>query len=643
LLHFSFQRFSVSAFYLQMRYLLAVFCALAIVVTQLLYGGAMRPVFALPGLFFVALTGCLAIVAILWKNIPSPSFGCVASVLAFAGWLIWREMESPDAWLAGGYLRLTLGCLGMYLLFAGVLTNPFHRLTFVGILFVAALVQAGAAALQFARPDTGPLIPWLSEQLRVWYAPKWNWRGHGTYLNSNHLVWFLNAGALMALSLTCWSRWGLKTKILCLYVALSCIAGAVVTLSRGGILAMGVGLASFLLLSAFTLAVGARDRRLVAVLVVAAIALAAVSVGLMIFRNSFLVQQRFDEIVTDAYRPAVFEAVLRQTQLQPVLGTGAGTFLYYGRAFREMNAFSDDVYAHNDWMQIAADFGLPALVLLLWVVAAHLGAGLRGLSETLRQRMSQYERPQSHAAALSLGALCCLLAFVVHSFFDFNMQIPANALLASALLGMLANPGMRLATRGLRVQGVFRRMVVLTAGAAGIGLLVLSYRSAPPEFRWLQAENALLQGRLGDARTEAELGLRAGPHSRLERTMGEIYLRAALNETALWERLRCAQLAAEHLERSLALAPADTICRLRLAEALQILGRHKAAMECLLEVIRKSPMQGRAYELYGSLLEEEGRLSEALRAYRVAGTLAGNVEARRKGDAVAKKLLILNP
>jgi hypothetical protein len=625
-----------------MRYLIASLCAFALVITQVLYGGAMRPVFALPGLWLVALCGCLGILAILWKNIPPPSFACVASVLAFAGWLIWRELESPDPWLAGGYLRLTLGCLVMYLLFACVLTNPFHRLAFVVILFGAALLQAGAAALQFARPETGPLIPWLSEQLRAWYAPKWNWRGHGTYLNSNHLVWFLNAGALMALSLSCWSRWGLKTKILCLYVALSCIAGAVVTLSRGGILSLGVGLATLLFLSAFTLAVGARDRRVVALLAVAAIALASVSVGLMIFRNSFLVQQRFDEIVSDAYRPAVFEAVLRQAQLQPLLGTGAGTFLYYGRAYREMNAFSDDVYAHNDWMQITADFGFPALVLLIWVVGAHLIVGMRGLTETLRQRMSQHVRPQSHAAALSIGALCGVLAFTLHSFFDFNMQIPANALLAAALLGMLANPGLHLATRKLRVLGVLRRVVILTGGAAGAWLMILVFRAVPQEFLWLQAENAQLEGRLEEARAAGQSGLALGPHSRLERTMGAIYLAAASRETGFRERARWATAAAGHFHKSLETAPMDLGSHLRLAEALDLSGRGKAAYPDVYDAISLSPMHGWGYELYGRILESEGRLAEALQAYQVAAKLMGNVEARKRAGILSAKLLILS-
>jgi hypothetical protein len=225
----------------RMRYFLAVCCAFAVLSVQVLYGGAMRPVFALPGYLLVGLAGALALVAIFWRNVPSPSVSCLASVFGLAGWLIWREFGSPDPWLAQVYLRLTVACLVMYLLFACVLTNPYHRLAFICVLLFAAVVQSGAAGWQFTKRNAaGQMIPWLSEQLRLWYSES-NLRGHGTYLNGNHLVWFLNAAGLSALAVTCWGRWGLKTRIVCLYVALASFAGSVVTLSRGGYLGLGVG------------------------------------------------------------------------------------------------------------------------------------------------------------------------------------------------------------------------------------------------------------------------------------------------------------------------------------------------------------------------------------------------------------------
>lgn len=625
-----------------MRYLIAVCCALAVIAAQALYGGAMRPVFALPALLLVGIAGLLALVAAVWRNVPAPSALCLASVGAFAGWLLWRETQSPDPWLAGVYFRLTLGCFVLYLIFACALTNPYHRLAFLCLLMVVAVFQAMAAAWQFAQPETGPLIPWLSEQLRIWYASRWNWKGHGTYLNGNHLAWFLNVTAFMALSLTCWGRWGLKIKILCLYATLSCIGGVWVTLSRGGLLGLGAGLSAFFLLSALTLAIGARDRRFVVVLLLIGVMAAATCASFLIFKNSFVVQQRVKELVNDDYRPMVFEAVWRQAQLQPLEGTGSGTFLYYGRQFREMTSFTDDIYAHNDWAQLFADFGYPAIFILVWVVWAHFSAGLAGLAKILRQRMLQHSRPQSHAAAIMIGAMVSLTVFIVHSFFDFNMQIPANSLLAAAILGMLANPGTPSQTERSWIPGIGRRVGCAVAAGAGGWLMMLTFRAAIPEGFWLQAENAFLEGRLADARSACISGLAAQPHSRLEKLLGDIYLDAARGQKDSPDRLRLSRLAAVHLERSLAISPNDGNCYLQLAEALAILGKREAALSCAVSAIGRIPLQGRGYEVYGQLLEDQGRLSEALEAYRVATRIPSSVLSHRRAEELQKKLLILS-
>lgn len=631
-----------------MRYLIAVLCAVAVVSAQALYGGAMRPVFALPALLLVSVAGALGLVAIVWRNVPAPSVSCVLSVLAFAGWLIWRELNSPDAWLAAGYLRLTLGCLVVYLIFGLLVTNPYHRLAFFCVLFLAAAIQAGLAGLQFARLESGSFIPWLSEQLRIWYASKGNvsghvvnLRGHGTYLNGNHLVWFLNVAGLMALSLTCWGRWGLKVKILCLYVALASFAGSVVTLSRGGMLGLAAGFAVFLLLSALALALGARNRRLVSILILAAVTVVVAGAGFLIFKNNFVVQQRFVELVSDTYRPSVFEAALRQAQIAPLLGTGAGTFLYYGRKYREIGMFSDDIYVHNDWMQILSDFGFPAFVFLLWVVCAHGVVGIRGLKEVLQRRMAVHSRPQSHAAALLIGALAGLAVFVVHSFFDFNMQIPANALLASACLGMLANPGIGGTTYSTRARTVFRRLVCAVSAGCALWLMVLSLEAAGPEYFWLKAENSQLKGDLEAARIFAETGLREGGHSRLTRTLGEIYLTAAMARGDVPGRRQWARIAARKFSLCVEDCPMEGRNFLLLADALWIDGHGNAAGRAVIEAIKRAPILGRGYERYGDLLVDKGRLREARQAYLVAARLPGNLHSGKSASDLGRKIQIL--
>ncbi|HRJ70610.1 MAG TPA: O-antigen ligase family protein [Terrimicrobiaceae bacterium] len=617
-----------------MRYLIAAICALAIVSAHLLYGGLMRPVFALPAYLLVGAAGLLCLPALWWRNIPAPVWTCVLSVVAFAGWLIWREMETPDAQMGAAYLRLTLACLVLYLIFACVLTNPYYRLTFLVVLFAMAVVQAGLGAWQFAHKHDAFPLPWMSEYFRLSYASRFSAsRAHGFYLSGNHLAWLLNTVLLFALALTFWGRWGVKTKVMTFYVALVSLIGTVLTLSRGGALGGLSGIAVFFLLSGCVLWMGARDRRLVVLMLfIAGTTVGSILVASIIQRSA-IVQERYQELLDDGFRPLAFGAVLRQFQLEPLLGTGAGSFLYFGRKFREMAAFSDDIFAHNDWMQLAGDFGLPAAGLLAIVLALHLSSGINGLIQVVRQRVATNSRPQSHAAALQIGALAATAMFVVHSFFDFNMQVPANALLAAACLGMLANCGVEKEIRESSwTRTVARFGGTLTALCAGGFLLVFVQRAALPELSWLLAENAFFQGKTDQAILHAEAGLVQAPdHSRLRRVLGASWLSRSKSPGPAENRWENAGRAVDELNIAVQQVPFDSESRMLLAEALTATGRFQLGRTQATAGVVLNPLTGRGYELVGDAMIQTRRAGDrpiALRVYYVAQSLPGAISAK---------------
>src|SRR5205823_4861582 len=55
------------------------------------------------------------------------------------------------------------------------------------------------------------------------------------------------------------------------------------------------------------------------------------------------------------------------------------------------------------------------------------------------QRANELTSKPSNRSALVLGGVTGLTAMVVHSIFDFNMHIPANALTAVALMALVAS------------------------------------------------------------------------------------------------------------------------------------------------------------------------------------------------------------
>jgi O-antigen ligase/tetratricopeptide (TPR) repeat protein len=80
---------------------------------------------------------------------------------------------------------------------------------------------------------------------------------------------------------------------------------------------------------------------------------------------------------------------------------------------------------HNDYVQLAAETGLIGLGFLAWFFAATLGR-VRHCTRQVKPDVGM----------LVAGCLAGISAAAVHEFFDFPLQIPANALLFTILLGL---------------------------------------------------------------------------------------------------------------------------------------------------------------------------------------------------------------
>ena len=115
------------------------------------------------------------------------------------------------------------------------------------------------------------------------------------------------------------------------------------------------------------------------------------------------------------------------------------------RQFREPGVFADPVFAHNDYLHLLAEFGIVGVAALVPFLVMHARSGWLFLAAVASRRTSRWtdEGPGSlrdQSPALIVGALSSLAAFVLHSFVDFNLHIPPNALLLAFIFGLLANP-----------------------------------------------------------------------------------------------------------------------------------------------------------------------------------------------------------
>jgi O-antigen ligase len=200
------------------------------------------------------------------------------------------------------------------------------------------------------------------------------------------------------------------------------ILGAALLLShsRGGLLAIFVGLIAFVL-SEIVQRNRTRNIRRVAVAI-------CLTTGLLIVVGGGATLQRFAPANSEGLedRPKIYAQTIEGIGQTPWVGIGYGNFEsafnLWGGA-RDMSLARVDK-AHNSYLEFAAEAGLPALgvvlIVLVWIVARCA----RGI--LVRRRDVIFPQCALTVSA-SLGA---------HSLYDFSIQIPAVAVAFCLVLGI---------------------------------------------------------------------------------------------------------------------------------------------------------------------------------------------------------------
>jgi O-antigen ligase len=117
----------------------------------------------------------------------------------------------------------------------------------------------------------------------------------------------------------------------------------------------------------------------------------------------------------------------------PLLGSGIGTFAQIFPMYRSFHIQGLVTHAENDFLQMASEAGLIGISLLFILfifLLYNASSGIRSLSPG---------EPQRYTA---LGALVGILALMLHSIVERNIQIPANAFLFTFLWALILRIGL---------------------------------------------------------------------------------------------------------------------------------------------------------------------------------------------------------
>lgn len=247
----------------------------------------------------------------------------------------------------------------------------------------------------------------------------------GSFVSRNNFAAWISLAMSVPLGLL--FAGGLKREQLLLYVTAIGLMGVSLLLSgsRGGLVAFAAEILVLLLI-----AYSPMEKGRLAIKIALAIILASV-IGIGAFfvgGETSLTRIANERGVTDTTtsRSYIWGVTLKIIADSFPFGVGLGA---YPQAYSHFDANSGTArveQAHNDYLELIADAGLPGLIFGLWFLVRFFKISRTAIRRT--------DGPQRGLAA---GATAGLVGCLVHSFFDFALHTTAIALLFLALLAVV--------------------------------------------------------------------------------------------------------------------------------------------------------------------------------------------------------------
>jgi O-antigen ligase len=376
-------------------------------------------------------------------------------VLAFAVYAVARYLTADIEYVA----RLEMIQVVMYaLLFFAIVNNLYRQESVQIVSFTLIFLAMGISSYAVAQL--------LTHSNHVWnMISPYPGRASGTYISPNNLAGFLEMLLPLAVAYLLAGRMSVVLRILLSYAVLIMAAGLAVTLSRGGWVAASAGLLALLLILA-----GHRNHRWRALLLLLVLLGAGTVFVANYLSRTVGYQRRVEHPKTSSnlnleVRFDIWRAAERMWLDHFWWGVGPAHYDYRFREYRPENVQLRPDRVHNDYLNLLADWGTAGGIIVL-AGATIFVAGLAKTWRHVRRPERDFGSGQSNRFAFFLGAAAGLLALAVHSVADFNLHIPANALVGVTLLALLSS-NLRFATERYWFNVRLPVKMVLMAALAG--------------------------------------------------------------------------------------------------------------------------------------------------------------------------------
>lgn len=379
----------------------------------------------------------------LWSIGPQALLIFIALALLLLRPIVFRDVRpmtvAPPAW---PFLLILLAYLLVHGFFAsGVPYDSWIKWLMIASAAAALWIWTNLAG-QYGRWQWLLLVFLVCLSADAWYAVIQEYRGSrmvlnlvrpegyamratGSYFCPNHFANMMEIGLALGLTMIWPKRIPLALRLAAVHAVVMGLYALILSQSRSGALAFLGSVMVILLLVAWR-----RSRMVFAIAVVAAPLLVA-GLGWLGWTHLDNLRERFVRGLDDggAGRVTMWKGALAMIREEPLLGFGGGTFPVAEPRFQQYAAGMTAVYAHNEVLHAAAEYGIPGLGLTVVFFAAFTGFFLRRL----------HGAPSDREAMLVASVLGAMAACFIHSNFDYNVHIYANSQAFILLAGCAAS------------------------------------------------------------------------------------------------------------------------------------------------------------------------------------------------------------
>ncbi len=276
--------------------------------------------------------------------------------------------------------------------------------------------------------------------------------GYGQFINKNHFAFLMEMAMGLVVGVALMR--GKRRERIPLYLAalLAMWAALVLSVSRGGLMAMTAQIIFTGLLFVNSRRVrktgsveSQSDRfawtRSIAVKgIMAAALLGIIVVGIIWLAGDQLatgVESAAAEMTTldrtelheGSRRRDIWQASWQMFKTHPIVGAGLGGYWAEFPTYHQASGVTTPQQAHNDYLELLASGGIVGAALLIWFAVA-----------LVKQAGRNVRTSEGLQRAASLGAIVGLAGVGIHSIVDFGLHITVNALVFMALLAIISLP-----------------------------------------------------------------------------------------------------------------------------------------------------------------------------------------------------------